>query len=286
MKLDFPPNMHVGTSSWSSTDWYGVFYPPGIRPGEFISEYAKHFHTVEVDSTWHHMPSYSMVEAWNERTPPGFKFTAKVPQTISHEKYLVDCQSEMKTFLNVMEKLGDKLGPLLFQFPYVAKGKDEEEYRTGKDFLKRFKTFARTLPKEFRFAVEVRNATWIGNELLDMLRENGIALVFSAYYTMPSLARLQEQFDPVTTDFCYIRFLGNHKQMDSLIKKLKDEGKKERDWGEVIVDRTEELNRWIPAIRKVVDQGLESYVYFNNHYAGFAPGSIKLFHDLWKKQQE
>jgi uncharacterized protein YecE (DUF72 family) len=80
------PNLRLGTSSWSSEDWVGTFYPPGTPPADFLPEYAKHFDTVEVDSTFYRSPSRSMVKNWRERTPPGFVFAAKVPQVITHEK--------------------------------------------------------------------------------------------------------------------------------------------------------------------------------------------------------
>src|SRR5713226_5591949 len=182
----FPPNLLVGTSSWSSADWCGVFYPPQIRPEEFIICYAQYFCTVEIDSTWHYMPSAHTVRAWRERTPDDFIFAAKVPKVITHDKYLEDCAAEMKKFLGLMTGLGDKCGPLLFQFPYFAKGKDAEEYKTGADFHARLQALLKTLPKDFRYVVEVRNGHWIAPPLLDLLREHGVALCFVDYYTMPA----------------------------------------------------------------------------------------------------
>lgn len=283
-RLDFPPNLHVGTSSWSSKDWYDIFYPRSIRPEEFIAYYARHFDTVEIDSTWHHMPSANMVEAWDSRTPEGFVFAAKVPKIITHEKYLVDCQAEMNQFLRTMERLGSKLGPLLFQFPYFAKGKDAHEYETGEDFIRRLEPFLDELPSGFRYVVEIRNPHWINPRLLDRLRKQKTALALISYYTMPSLDKLMPRMDVNTTDFAYIRFLGHHNQMESLIEKLVREGKKaEGTWDELLVDRSKEMRQWTPAIAELVAKNIPVYVYFNNHYAGFALGSIKLFAEVWRQ---
>lgn len=279
----FPPTVHVGASSWSSLDWYGVFYPPELKPADFLSYYARHFDTVEIDATWHHPPSPAVVDGWRERTPDGFRFAAKVPQTITHKKYLVDCDREMTQFLRTMERLGDKLGPLVFQFPYVAKGKDEHEYRTGEDFLRRLQTFLPTLPREFRYAVEVRNPGWMTEDLLSLLRTYDIALTLISYYTMPPLDELVQKIDVVTSDFTLIRFLGHHKQMDALVARLIEEGKKEREWDELVLDRTPDMQRWVPAIQRLATCGIQIYVYFNNHYAGFAIGSIRLFEEVWRK---
>ena len=117
MQLRFPPNLRVGTSSWSTTDWCGTFYPESIEPADMIAAYARQLSTVEIDSTWYRMPSRSMVDAWNARTPAGFVFSAKVPRVISHEKYLEDCEAEVNEFVSAMSRLGDKLGPLVLQFP-------------------------------------------------------------------------------------------------------------------------------------------------------------------------
>src|SRR5512135_678937 len=131
MDPGFPPNLLVGTSSWSTRDWCGSFYPEDIDPAEMISYYSRQLPTVEIDSTWYSMPSRAMVDAWAARTPEGFIFSAKVPRVISHEKYLEGCEQDLGEFLKVISQLKEKLGPLILQFPYVAKGKDPHEYATG-----------------------------------------------------------------------------------------------------------------------------------------------------------
>ena len=100
--MDYPqiPNLRLGTSSWSCQDWVGVFYPAGATAADFISEYAKHFDAVEVDSTFYRTPSAAMVRNWRARTPAGFLVAAKFPQVITHEKVLVDCGDEILGFFN------------------------------------------------------------------------------------------------------------------------------------------------------------------------------------------
>jgi hypothetical protein len=83
-----------------------------MRPADYLAFYAEHFHTVEVDSTFYACPTVRTVENWNARTPDGFVFSAKVPQTITHDKVLVDCDAELKEFLDTIGILGDKLGPV------------------------------------------------------------------------------------------------------------------------------------------------------------------------------
>jgi uncharacterized protein YecE (DUF72 family) len=108
MILNFPPNLLVGTSSWSSPDWCGSFYPDETQPGDMIQVYSRKLHTVEIDSTWYRIPSQKMVETWRSKTPDGFVFSAKVPKIITHDKYLEDCENELKEFLSVMSGLGER----------------------------------------------------------------------------------------------------------------------------------------------------------------------------------
>src|SRR5262245_9065342 len=84
--------IRVGTCGWSYEDWLGVFYPKGLPAGEYLSFVAERYPVVEVDSTFYRSPSARMVAGWRDRTPASFGFSLKVPQTITHEKVLVDCQ--------------------------------------------------------------------------------------------------------------------------------------------------------------------------------------------------
>ncbi len=286
MKIGFPPNLFVGTSSWSSPDWCGTFYPEDIQPAEMIAEYSRKLATVEIDATWHRMPTKTMVDAWNSRTPAGFVFSAKVPKVITHEKYLVDCEPELDEFVSVMSRLGDKLGPLVMQFPYVAKGKDPEEYSTGNDFIGRLTKFIGLLPSGFKWGIEIRNSRWVGARLLDLLRNRSVSLVFIDYYTMDPLPKLAHRPEVFTAPFVYIRFLGNHKEMDAAVKRAKEEGGRKGDWDSLIQDRTGQMRLWIEPVKKIVQQQIPVYVYFNNHYAGYAPGSVELFSRLYNDDGE
>ncbi len=286
MQDRFPPNLLVGTSSWSSPDWYGTFYPEETEPGEMIRIYANKLPTVEIDSTWYRIPDRRMVEAWRSRTREGFLFSAKVPKVISHDKYLEGCEAELKEFVSVMSLLGDKLGPLVLQFPYVAKGKDPQEYKTGADFIRRLKDFVRLLPKDFKWGIEVRNSQWVQPPLLDILRSREISLVFIDYYTMDPLPRLAHRSEVFTALFVYIRFLGNRKEIESVVDQAMKDGRRKRAWESLIKDRTSQMKSWISPIRFLLKKGIPVYVYFNNHYAGYAPGSVELFAGLFSEYSE
>ena len=272
--LDYPqiPNLRLGTSSWSSQDWVDVFYPAGTAPADFISEYAKHFDAVEVDSTFYRTPSPAMVRNWAARTPSGFVLAAKFPQVITHEKVLVDCSAELSEFLKTMDLLGDKLGPLLIQFPYFNK----QAFPQPRDFLLRLSDFLEQLPKERAFAVELRNKYWINDRLLDLLRARNIALALIDHPWMTPVQQLVTRQDVVTANFAYLRWLGDRKGIEE----------RTQSWDKIIIDRTREMETWIPIIRALLKRGINILGFFNNHYAGFAPGSIKLFREMWERLRD
>lgn len=284
-----PEALRVGTSSFSSADWVGGFYPPGTKPADFLAYYATVFDTVEIDATWYAMPAKRTVGGWAAKTPDGFRFSLKVPKKITHEAYLEGCDDEWAAFLRTLEPLGEKRGPLLFQFPYVAKGKDAEEYVTGADFRRRLAAFAGQLPDEGTYVVEVRNAKWIDDPLLDLLRRRRIGLSLPAYYTMPTarayLGAARPVTELVTGPVAYVRFLGHHRKMDQLVQEAREKRGKQRDWDEVLVDRSAETRDWAELIGRLIDEGVTTHAYFNNHFAGYAPGSIELFVEQWRARR-
>ena len=267
--MPVPRHLLLGTSSWSSADWVGPFYPKNLKPGQFIQAYARRFPAVEIDSTYYSIPSRSMVTGWREKTPPGFIFAAKVPGVITHEKVLRDCQSEFKSFLSNMELLGDRLGPLLLQFPYF----NRNVFPSREPFEKLLRAFLKTIPTDFQFALEIRNKNWISWDFLELLRDHSVAFALVAQAWMPRIDTLAKALDLVTAGFCYARFIGDRKGIEN----------KTKTWDHVIEDKTDEMRVWVAELKKLTDKGVKTYAFFNNHYAGFAPGSVKIFEDLWEE---
>lgn len=261
------PALYLGTSSWSSKDWEGIFYPRGTAPGDYLAHYATRYRTVEVDATFYRVPSESMTRRWRSVLPDGFLLAAKVPREITHERVMEDCGDELKRFLVAMDHLEDRLGPLLFQFPYFNKASG----MTAPAFLKRLGAFLPTLPEGYRFALEIRNKGWLKPDLTGLLRDHGVALTLIDHPWMPRIEDLMTQVDPVTSSFAYLRWLGDRKGIEKVTK----------IWDKTIVDRERELHGWLPAIRTLLSRNISVFGFFNNHYAGHAPGSIELFERLW-----
>ncbi len=268
--MALPAGLRVGTSSWSTASWRGVFYSDKCRAGNYISEYSRVFDTVEIDSTFYGTPRPATVQGWKEKTPDGFLFAAKAPRVITHEKVLVDCEDEVRAFLRVMDLLEDRLGPILFQFPYF----NRKAFPNADGFIERLKRFVASLPEGRRYAVEVRNKGWVTERLLGPLRERGIAFCLIDHPWMTRVDEIHRRVNPVTADFSYIRFIGDRHEIEA----------ETQDWDRLIWDRTEDMDLWTPIIQDILNKGVHNvFVYFNNHYAGHAPGSVREFRNAWRR---
>jgi uncharacterized protein YecE (DUF72 family) len=257
--------IRVGTSAFTAAGWEGAFYPAGMKPADYLTFYATKFNTVEVDSTFYRTPSVSTVKGWYAKTPKDFIFALKVPQTITHEKMLLNCGDDLKYFMATADHLGDKLGPMLFQFPYFNK----MAFKTGDEFLARLEPFLKTLPKEHSFAIEIRNKAWLTEEFADLLRVHCVALALQDQSWMP--LPTQMNFDYVTAPFAYMRLLGDRKGIE----------KQTKIWDKVIVNRSRELRNWVEVCEKTVKRGAKTFVYINNHFSGHAPATVQQFIKLW-----
>jgi uncharacterized protein YecE (DUF72 family) len=244
------PGLYLGTSGWSYADWEGTLYPEGLLPGSRLAEYARHYATVEIDSTFYGTPRRSTVEKWREIVPEGFLFAAKWPQEVTHKRNLVDARSEVEGFVHTMQALEDRLGPLLLQLPpsFTVEGMGVLE-----DFLA-------TLPQEPRYAVEVRHRSWLGSDLPALLREHGVALTLIDYPRMP---RMEE----ATADFSYVRWLGDRREFP--------EGHTHP-----MKDRDDDLLWWSDLVDRFLQKGKTVFAYANNHYQNHSPSTLERFLEL------
>jgi len=224
------PGFLLGTSSFTARGWEGSFYPRGMNSRDYLGFYAKRFRTVEIDSTFYGTPKASTVENWKDRTPPNFIFAVKIPQVITHEKVLVGCEPEFDEFIETISLLGDKLGPMLFQFPKF----DKWMLKDSKEFLIRLDSFlSRVTNPALRFAVEIRNKNWLDHRLTEFLSERKIALALTDTTFVPRPWELKEPLDLITSDFAYVRWLGNRKGIEETTT----------TWDKAVVDREPDIRR-------------------------------------------
>src|ERR1700676_377965 len=262
-------DIRIGTSAFTAAGWAGSFYPKGMKSTEYLSCYATRFDAVELDNTFYATPALSTVKGWYAKTPPNFLFAAKVPQVITHEKVLVGCDDDLRNFLDTMDALGEKLGPLLFQFGKFK----SSEFKTQADFLVRLKPFLKKLPKDYRFAVEIRNKDWLDLRFVDLLREHGVALALIDQGWMPRPWEMKDALELITADFTYVRWLGDRKGIEE----------KTKTWDRIIVDRRGDLLEWVELLKKGHKRRIQILAFANNHYAGFGPSTVNLFLELWHR---
>jgi uncharacterized protein YecE (DUF72 family) len=262
----------LGTSSFTATGWQGSFYPQNMRSRDFLSYYASKFQTVEIDSTFYGTPSASTVASWNEKTPSDFIFAAKVPQVVTHEKVLANCDSEFEEFVKTMDILGPKLGPIIFQFPSF----DRWKFPKQETFLGVLTPFLKKLPADHRFVIEIRNKTWLNARFAEMLREHNVALALTDTSFMPRPWEMKEKFDMITADFAYVRWLGDRHGIEKITQQ----------WDRTVIDREHDLKNWVDVLKELVlnKKIRKLFAFANNHYAGHGPATVKQFWDLWEKK--
>ena len=227
---------------------------------KYLAHYAESYKVVEVDSTFYHAPSRKTVEGWRDKTPASFGFSLKVPQSITHEKILVDCQAELEGFLAAARVLGEKLLCCVLQFGYFNRTK----FDSGEAFLERLQPFLAAWPTDVPVAVEIRNKTWISSAFLDCLRSHKASFVLTDQAWMPTPASLLQNFDVNTGPLAYVRLLGDRNEVDKLTTKL----------DRVVIDRIEQIRLDALAI-KILQKSVPVLVFVNNHFAGYAPQTIK-----------
>ncbi|MGF1694681.1 DUF72 domain-containing protein [Vibrio lamellibrachiae] len=139
--------LRLGLTMWSHSEWQSQFYGKGTKPAERLEKYASVFHCVEGNTTFYATPSLNTVQNWRASTHEDFRFTFKLPRSITHQQKLRHCQAELKDFLNVMTPLHSRIGQWTIQLPNQF---DPQSL----DVLKKFCTY---FPKEMKLGVEVRH---------------------------------------------------------------------------------------------------------------------------------
>ncbi len=227
------PYVRIGTSGWHYGHWRGPYYPPSVPPRALLNYYARDFDTVEINNSFYRLPSTTTFDTWSKATPEGFCFAVKASRFLTHRKKLLDPEPALARLLEAAERLGGKLGPILFQLP-----------PNWRCHVARLEAFLRALPAGQRYTVEFRDQSWHTRQVLELLREYNVA--FCIY----ELAGIRSPIE-VTADFVYVRLHGpgNKYQGDYSISSLKS---------------------WAAHVERWVKSRCHVYVYFDNDQAGYA----------------
>jgi len=182
--------IRVGTSGWFYDHWRGRFYPENLPKSDWLSYYARHFDTVEINNTFYQLPKEQTFQKWYTLAPRGFLYTVKANRYITHIKKLKDTKDELSRFFERVEILKDRLGPILFQLP--------PSLRKNLDLLG---SFLQLLPKNRLAVFEFRNETWYTEDTYRILEESG------AGFCIHDLGG-EETPRIITAGVIYIRFHG------------------------------------------------------------------------------
>lgn len=194
-----------------------------------------------------------MVENWNKRTPDNFRFTAKFPKVITHDKRFKSVEKELSAFYETMMPLKDKLLALLIQLP------PSYELKEGLEDLRAYDFF---FNDHFRYAIEVRHPSWFNDLAYNFFKNNDISLVWS------QMDRLRTP-PVVTSDFVYLRLIGDRRLSED-------------QFGKILIDRNEEINGWAEKMKDIKQNEKDvkiGIVAANNHYGGFGPGTVNMFRE-------
>ncbi len=243
--------IRVGCSGWSYDDWRGVVYPADAPARTWFAHYAERFDTVELNTTFYRLPDPSTVEGWASQAPPGFCYAVKVGQFASHRRKLREPETWLGNHLDRVHRLGPALGPNLVQLPP----------RWRRD-VPRLADFLAAAPKDLRWAVELRDPTWLHDEVFATLAEHGAALC------------LHDLLDHhpwlLTTDWTYVRFHGPR----ALAEPYHGRYGGRRLWR--VADR---LGAW-------ADEGTDVHAYFNNDWHGNAVADAEWLRDRLRRERQ
>lgn len=243
--------LYIGCSGWSYSSWQGPFYPSNFENKHWLSYYSKVFNYVEIDSTFYRIPQEFMVKNWARKTPADFRFTAKFPKVITHDKKFKNVEKELTLFYDAMKPLKDKLLALLIQFPPYVK------ITEGLEALKQYDFF---FDDSLRYTVEVRHPSWFSDLAYNFFSNNNICMTWN------QLDKIQSP-PIVTTDFVYLRLIGD--------RSIKDD-----EFGKIQKDREQEMRYWSNKIKMVQKDEKDvkvGIVAANNHYAGFGVATANMF---------
>jgi uncharacterized protein YecE (DUF72 family) len=240
--------LHIGTSGWVYRSWKGPFYPETLPTRRYLEFYAQEFGTTEINSSFYHLPLPTTFTNWAKQVPEDFVFAVKASRFLTHIKRLLDPEEPWQRFVENAVNLGDRLGPILLQFP--------PSFKLNAPRLEAFLNVATSVKAHptFRLVCEFRHESWFSDEIYRLLTH------YQAAWCIADGAKYPRK-DLVTTDFAYIRYHGRSKMFAS-------------NYSKAVLLKEAKL------IRRYLRDGLDVFVYFNNDAKGNAVRNARLLKRL------
>lgn len=242
-------HLRVGLSGFHYADWKGKYYPAELPTARWLSYYAREFDTVEINNSFYRLPQKEQFEQWRAQVPRNFTFAVKYSQYGSHRRRLREPEEHLGLFCERVEGLNGRLGPVLVQLPSRWKA----DAPRLDDFLA-----VRTCAK--RWVIEVRDPSWLNDEVYEVLRRHKAALC--VHDLLPNHPWIR------TTSWSYIRFHGVGTQ------------KYAGDYTRA------HLKPYAERMREMLDRGDDIYAYFNNDAGGNAIKNARTLLSFWEKEHK
>jgi uncharacterized protein YecE (DUF72 family) len=265
----------VGTSGFRYTDWRETFYPGSLKERDFLGFYEQHFPVVEINYTYYAMPGLKTMASLAGRTKPGFKFCIKAHRSMTHDIV----QNEVTGYHDETGKIFEafkgalapiisegKLGCVLIQFPWKFKPS-----QASFDYVLHSKDCLEGLP----VVIEFRSNEWVREETFRFLKSEGVGF---CCVDEPRLRGLMPPITVVTSSIGYVRFHGRNKAKWYAHETVSDRY-------DYLYSR-EELSEWVPKVKSISENAKETYVFFNNCYAGYAPANALMMMEMLKPSPE
>ena len=233
----------IGCTGWSYQGWSGTFYPKKLKSSKWLKYYSQIFSITEINSTFYKIPSQEIVRRWNADTPRHFKFTAKFPSLITHEKKLEAIDSEIFSFLTSLLPIHEKISALVLQLP-PSLTFDEAKPRLEKLFD--------MLPNDFVYPIEGRHESWFTDKALNYFKQKKHCLIWNV------VEGVNNPF-PITSNYLYLRLIGDRSISD-------------KQFGTIRKNKSDFIRKCAQKLMEISDIPL-AMVMANNHFEGFGPAT-------------
>lgn len=281
--------IYFGTCSWKYDSWEGIVYSKskGIN---MLEEYSKQFNSVEIDQWFWSLhavnkislPKESDVKLYSESVPDDFRFTIKIPNSITLTHFYRKNKSEelkanphflspdlFDEFLSTLKPMKNKIGVLMFQFEYLNKEKMSSQI----EFMERFEAFLQNIKTDYKLGIEIRNPNYLNKKYFEFLKTNNLSMVFLQGYYMPPVWEVFKIAKDFLISPVVIRLHGPDRSGI--------EAKTGNVWNQIVEPKDDELPKIAELIHYLSEKQNDVYVNVNNHYEGSAPLTIRKLKEVF-----
>jgi uncharacterized protein YecE (DUF72 family) len=274
-------NIFIGTCSWKYDEWQGIVYTSKDKKN-YLAEYAQLFNTVEIDQWFWSLfpnqvvlPKPETVKEYAESVPKDFRFTIKIPNSITLTHFYSNNKKELisnsnflnleltNRFLEIIYPMYENLGVLIFQFEYLNKQKMENQSKFNNLLIE----FIEKLPKEFNYGIEIRNPNYLNQSYFEIIGKLNVTPVLVHGYYMPKVYDTYNKFEKYFNKTIVFRIHGEDR---GEIEKITN-----NKWDKIVINRDQEIINIVEIVKQINKKQVDIYLNINNHFEGCAPLTIK-----------